>query len=332
MHRAILVFATVCALAACKQRDSDGTELHFQIASSSYQTAMEKLYDAEKKVCINAWNDANRKVGEAAVQDTVKDWFNLARKIDASIPTKVMFSCPAMGRYFSVSLLDYGGRDYHKGSDIFLFLVNDDKTRINPFEMRRILRHEIGHAFGLGDTYLPGNVDQPNQPPSTMNDRTIGPDEDEYPDTKYGFAALYAQHHATRLRYAPKLTIDKKLFVLAKTGGHIESRCYYAQQKRYLEALHQLNDAELDKFASRAADAKGQLAELWNGGYWGANKIGAAWDGGKLYVTFTDWGKSSSNKNSEHEGAVESISSTKTDIDCAVTKTSDIVKALRATK
>jgi len=340
MQKTILAVALLLAF-ACKPRHSeaDASDVKFQTFKVS-TTAMTGLYNAEKQICVIPTSEKSRDFEANIAIAALRSWFTKLKLFDSSFPDDLWFGCPMWGKYIGVtySIGCSGHSDYDYSANVAEVCPFDANNQWKPQDtILRSVEHEMGHGFGLNDTYLTatptlaqqaaaqGIPRQDGQPSSIMNDSSV--DEE---DEKQGLAAIYAYHFAAKVqanRPGDLSFSDRLLLVLAKTGGNIESRCYYAQQKRYVEALTTIDKGIFAAFTARQDDNNGFLATLENQGYFGANNIGASWRNGTLVVGFTDWGNSST-ATADRENTQTSVDSPVADTKCVVAPTDAIVQAL----
>ncbi len=130
--------------------------------AKSKKYLIHKVFETIK---INVVGDYFGQITPANIQKAVLDWISPLRKFSDDLSDEVQVGKFKLSNDLTIKLVDGDGRAHYSS---FLFL-NEIVLYSKGHDNFGTLLHELGHAFGLGDTYIEGVwTCQPGQPPSIM--------------------------------------------------------------------------------------------------------------------------------------------------------------------
>jgi hypothetical protein len=272
-------------------------------------------------------------------KDALRTWFAPLLEFDPFIPQGVKFDCNG-DRYFTLLLKNLKGRAYARSSSQIAVLFRANGPNTNGEELgtpsqdasecylKNTLEHELGHLFGLSDTYRKKGGIQMDQPQSAMACAN-GVFKD---DDRYGLYSLYASSFASRVkiqnpRNLPRIKITNK--IRAKTAGQMENRCFYAQYLRVFDAIKSLSRTELDAFAEQYGQYTGLIFEII---FKGDSSLKLGIETNETFRITADNKQLPSNSDGNYEpaDAHNSIHSESYDVSCTIVRSDKIHSSILA--
>ncbi len=166
-----ITLAVSIILIGCGTSSEDPASDSKHILLSEHEVGLTaKVYKYSIDVCMSGVTDSEL---DGLVELSIKKWLRPIRELDGRVTSNVSFSCPGDIEIHASTEL---GRSFTRTGLYPSLYLN---LRANYVEYELV--HELGHAFGLGDTYEEQTYScMPGQPASVMcnaNSAFLQPDD-----------------------------------------------------------------------------------------------------------------------------------------------------------
>ena len=246
-----LVTITLLTLmfSACKLRDNSETK--FIVSMDGVGVLMKHARDLQIQICVTATDKAMVKGYENWIYGAVVQWLSKLMFLDKHVTRNIQLNCQEY--ILKVHFVSGFGRSNHavpnkalgSFSPIITIYAGFEKSYTKK-QRQAVLLHELGHAFGLRDTYSEKKSGMiPNQPKSVMGNliseaiHSISKDDIRGLVTLYG--TIWQGKHNPPVQNYQEIPLETLiLHTLAQSAGAYHSACFFPQVQQLTKALESL--------------------------------------------------------------------------------------------
>jgi hypothetical protein len=241
------LFLGIVATSSCRLKPDQGLSSDVQFRTKTYLGVLiPRLATGKIRACVDGSLWLTRPEHEQIVRDAFSDWISTIQTIDPSRRVELAFDCATPDLKITFG---WEGRAHYFPGHIWVYQYYGQLTE-TPYQLTNTLRHELGHAFGLWDTYVEGTQTAAHDHPDSV---MTGAFAYTVPDDDRGLAILYGAHFGARVDLTGISNLSplvRELRLSARVGGDTNKVCFYQQYLELMTALRALAPEKMERLVA----------------------------------------------------------------------------------